>query len=257
MATAVSAPVRLPLEPAGQDFPFYHGIPTTISGRGWLLVMLAVVAGFSALTVPMPFTDTLLTGWLRAVAFVGLPLVALRLAAPGHWQAIFRHVGLREVKLMFAFAFANIAISFAVGALVKAYGTVIANQGVAEAGQMEGAQLASFFAKVASQLLGEELLTILPMLAILAICHDRLGIGRNASVLIAWLVSATVFGLLHLPTYNWNFVQCLVVIGSARLVLSWAYVWTKNIWVSTGAHIINDWMLIGATVFLAPLVTQA
>jgi hypothetical protein len=25
-----------------------------------------------------------------------------------------------------------------------------------------------------------------------------------------------------------------------------------NIWVSTGAHIINDWLLIGSSVFLAP-----
>jgi len=48
-------------------------------------------------------------------------------------------------------------------------------------------------------------------------------------------------------------VQCLVVIGSARLVLTWAYIWSKNIWVSVGAHIINDFTLIGATVFLAPL----
>jgi membrane protease YdiL (CAAX protease family) len=52
-------------------------------------------------------------------------------------------------------------------------------------------------------------------------------------------------------------VQCVVVIGSARLVLTLAYVWTKNIWVSTGAHIINDWSLIASTVFLTPLVITA
>ena len=81
--------------------------------------------------------------------------------------------------------------------------------------------------------------------------------GRNASVLMAWLVSAVAFGLVHLPTYNWNLVQCLVIIGSARLVLTWAYVWTKNIWVSTGAHIINDWAIMATTVVLTPLVPQA
>jgi membrane protease YdiL (CAAX protease family) len=32
----------------------------------------------------------------------------------------------------------------------------------------------------------------------------------------------------------------------ARLILTWAYIRTKNIWVSTGAHIINDWVLLGA-----------
>ncbi|WP_439487097.1 CPBP family intramembrane glutamic endopeptidase [Blastomonas fulva] len=76
-------------------------------------------------------------------------------------------------------------------------------------------------------------------------------------MLAAWLVSAIIFALLHLPTYNWNIVQCVVVIGSARFVLTLAYVWTKNIWVSTGAHIINDWTLIGSTVLLTPLAAVA
>jgi hypothetical protein len=71
-----------------------------------------------------------------------------------------------------------------------------------------------------------------------------LGLGRTGAVLGAWVVSAVVFGLLHLPTYDWNLLQCVVVIGSARMVLTLAWVMTKNIWVSTGAHILNDWMLL-------------
>jgi membrane protease YdiL (CAAX protease family) len=35
-------------------------------------------------------------------------------------------------------------------------------------------------------------------------------------------------------------VQALVGIGAARLVLTLAYIRTKNIAVSTGAHILND-----------------
>jgi uncharacterized protein len=245
---------RLPLEPAGPDFPYHHGNPPIPTTRGWWQVMLGVVLGFVALTVPLPFTDTLLSGWLRVAAFVALPLVGLAFAVPGHCRSIFRRVGWREVKLMFVFAFANLVVSMAIGAIIKAYGTTIANASFADAAQLEGARLLNFFAKVAPQLLGEELLTILPFLAILSFCHDRLCMSRKSSVWMAWLVSAVAFGLLHLPTYNWNLMQCLVVIGSARLVLTWAYVWTKNIWVSTGAHIINDWALMASTIFLTPLV---
>jgi membrane protease YdiL (CAAX protease family) len=255
MTTVHDQHARLPLEPAGPDFPYFGGNPPTLSGGGWLLVMLAVAAGFAALNVPLPFTDTLLTGWLRAATFVLLPLAALGVAAPGNWRAIFGRVGGREIKLMFVFAITNIVVSMAIGVVIKTFGTTIGNAGLASATQMEGARLFNFFMKVALQLLGEEILTILPFLAILAFCHDKLGWGRNRSMLVAWLISAVVFGLLHLPTYNWNLVQCLVVIGSARLVLTWAYVWTKNIWVSTGAHIINDWALLASTVFLTPLVT--
>lgn len=69
--------------------------------------------------------------------------------------------------------------------------------------------------------------------------------------MVAWLASAVPFALVHLPTYNWNWVQCLVVIGGARLVLSLAYLATRNLWVSTGAHVLNDWVLFGVGVLAA------
>ena len=248
---------RLPLEPKGADSPYYADDPPTISNAGWLLVLAGTAAGFAALGTPLPFEDGILSGWLRAAAFVGLPLLALKIAAPGRWGAIFRRVGLREVLLMFGFAILNIIVSMSIGALLQTFGTVTANAGVAGAADLEGARLASYFAKVGLQMLGEELITILPFLALLWYLHAKVGLSRNAAVLAAWLLSAIAFGLLHLPTYDWNVVQCLVVIGSARLVLTWAYVWTKNIWVSTGAHIINDFTLISMTVFVAPLAAAA
>lgn len=251
-----STETRLPLEPAGPDFPYYRDDPATVSGQGWLIMLASVAVGFAALVVPLPFEDGVASGWLRAAAFVGLPLIGLAIAAAGRWRAIFDRVGLREVKLMVVFAALNIVISMAIGVLMNTYGTTTANAGIADAAKLEGARLASFFAKTGVQLLGEELITILPFLAILTFCHGRAGLGRNVSVLVAWLVSAIVFGLLHLPTYNWNVVQCLIIIGSARLVLSWAYIWTKNIWVSTGAHILNDWAIISATIVLTPLVAS-
>ena len=58
-------------------------------------------------------------------------------------------------------------------------------------------------------------------------------------------MSSLLFGLIHLPTYDWNLIQCIVVIGTARMVLTLGWILTKNIWVSTGAHIINDWLLFG------------
>lgn len=248
---------RLPLEPVGPDFPFYREDPPTISIAGWLLIVAGTVAGFASLVVPLPFIDGVATGWLRTAAFVALPLIALAIAAPRRWKAIFGRVGPREVKLMFAFALLNIVISMAIGAVIKTFGTVTANATIMDAANLDGPHLLNFFAKVALQLLGEELMTILPFLAILWFFHAKTRIGRNAAVLTAWLLSALLFGLVHLPTYDWNIVQCVVVIGSARLVLTWAYVWSKNIWVSTGAHIINDWAIMASTIFLTPLVATA
>lgn len=256
-STAATAEERLPLEPRGRDFPYYREDPCSISVSGWLMILAGVAAGFLTLVVPLPLADGLLSGWLRAVLFVGLPLLALRVASPRGWAAIFARVQLRDVKLMFVFALLNIIVSLAVGGTIKFFGTTTPNAAVVEAAQLGGLRQLNFFGKVALQLLGEELITILPFLAVLTLCRARIGLGRNASVIVAWLATAIAFGLVHLPTYDWNVVQCVVVIGSARLILTWAYVWSKSVWVSTGAHIINDWTLIASTAFLAPLATSA
>jgi membrane protease YdiL (CAAX protease family) len=252
-STVAIAEERLPLEPKGRDFPYYRGGPPTISTTGWLPVLAGVAAGFLALTTPLPLADNLPTGWPNALLFVCLPLLGLWIASPRGWTAIFARIGSREVKLMFVFALLNIIITSAIGGVIKFYGTTTSNTAIVDAALLGGVQLLNFFAKVALQLLGEELITILPFLAVLAFAHAHAGIGRNASVIVAWLVSAVAFGLIHLPTYDWNLMQCLVVIGSARLILTWAYIWSKNVWVSTGAHIINDWTLTALTIFLTSL----
>src|SRR5512139_1495523 len=131
---------RLPLEPKGEDFPYYADDPPTISNAGWLLVLAGTVAGFAALVTPLPSEDGILSGWLRAAAFVGLPLLALKMAAPGRWGALFRRVGLRDVLLMFGFAILNIIVSMSVGALLQNLGSVTTNAGVAGAADLEGAR---------------------------------------------------------------------------------------------------------------------
>ena len=89
--------------------------------------------------------------------------------------------------------------------------------------------------------MGEEVFTILPFLAVMAFLHSR-GTSRRTSILVAWLVTAVWFGAAHLPTYDWNLGQAIIVIGAARLVLTLAFIRTKNLWVSFGAHVLNDWV---------------
>ena len=108
---------------------------------------------------------------------------------------------------------------------------------------MPSGAVANLLGSSGLQLLGEELVTILPFLVFLAVLHRR-GIARAPAIGIAWVASALLFGALHLPTYEWHFGQALLVIGSARLVLTGVYVLTRNVWASTIAHVINDWFAI-------------
>ncbi len=243
-------------DPVG-DFPFYNGAPVAFSGWQWLLVMVGVVAGFAALVWPVAWPAGPLGAMIPAVLFVAIPLAVLARVAPGHWQVIFGRVGWRELRLMVGFALLNVVVSLCVGALVRAFAEVTPNAAAAQLSAMAMGERLAFFAKTLPQLLGEEVVTVLPFLAVLTLLTQRFGVGRRGAVVGAWLVSSLLFGLIHLPTYNWNLVQCIVVIGTARIVLTLAWILTKNIWVSTGAHIINDWLLFTLALVGAGLAAKA
>jgi uncharacterized protein len=246
---------RLPrLEDPVGDFPFYNGAPVAISGRQWLFVMAAVVLGFLALVLPIPWPGGPWGAMIPAVLFPVIPLAALAHVAPGHWTRIFGPVRGREVRLMFGFALLNLVVSMSVGAVVSALTQVSANASTAQLGGMDTAARVAFYAKTLPQLFGEEVVTLLPFLALLYLLTQVAGVGRRAAVVGAWLISSVIFGLIHLPTYDWNLVQCLVIIGSARMVLTLPWILTKNIWVSTGAHIVNDWLLFTVGLLGAGLV---
>lgn len=252
-ATAINEDERITrLEDPAPDFPFYNGAPTSISNRQWLFVLAMVVAGFLALSLPWPQGG--LWPFVPAALLPGLPLLALAYVAPGHWQAIFAKVGRREVKLMIGFALLNIVLSMSVGTIVGALTEVTTNTSTAHLGDLDLAGRIIFFARIVPQLFGEEVLTLLPFLALLQWCTTRGGMGRKSAILVTWLTTSLIFGLLHLPTYDWNWIQCLVIIGSARVVLTLPWILTKNLWVSTGAHVLNDWMLSAMSLLGAALV---
>ena len=254
-ALAPAERLRWPEDP-GRDFPFYNGAPVGLSAWQWLFVMAAVAAGFAVLVAPIPWPAGPLGAMIPAVLFPLIPMVALAQVAPGHWKALFGKVGWRELRLMVGFALLNIVVSMSVGAIVHALANVTPNAATAQLSGMDTTGRIAFFAKTVPQLFGEEVVTILPFLAVLTLLSSRFGVGRKAAVVGAWLISSLIFGLIHLPTYDWNWVQCIVIIGTARMVLSLAWIMTKNIWVSTGAHVINDWLLFTLSLVGAGLVGQ-
>jgi hypothetical protein len=244
------------LEDPATDFPFYNGVPAFISNRQWLLVVAMVVVGFLTLALPIPWPEGAIWPFMPAILMPLIPLLALACVAPGHWKAIFAQVGGREVKLIFGFALLNIVVSMSVGTIVNALTEVTPNSATANLGNLDVAGRIAFFARIMPQLFGEEVITILPFLALLQWCTKNAGMGRKPAIVVAWLMTSVIFGLLHLPTYDWNWIQCIVIIGTARMVLTLPWILTKNIWVCTGAHIVNDWLLSAAGLLLASLVAM-
>ena len=245
------------LEGSSADFPYYQGQPHTVSLHQWLFILLMVLAGLLAVSLPVSWPAGAAGQFIPALLIVILPLAALASVSPAHWRVVFKAVTWRDVRLMLGFAVFNILFTFMLGWLLFSVSTVSSNPANNRLVEMDGAERLLFFIKTIPQLLGEELITILPFLAILSVCTQYLGCGRKLAILLAWLLSAVLFGMAHLPTYHWNWIQCLLVIGSARLVLTLPWIMTKNIWVSTGAHILNDWLLFALSLLGASLVASA
>jgi membrane protease YdiL (CAAX protease family) len=245
------------LEDPGRDFPYYRGQPVALTGWQWLIVMAAVGVGFTAVALPVAWPGGMLGSFVPAILLFAIPLGALALVAGGSWRALFGRVSGREVKWMVLFALLNIVVTMCIGAVVAAFIEVEPNAAIGSIVGLDAAGRVLFLIKIALQLLGEEVISILPFLALLTLFTRRFGVSRRAGIVGAWLLSALLFGLAHLPTYGWNLVQCILIIGGARLVLTLPWIMTKNLWVSTGAHVLNDWLLMSMGLLGSMLASQA
>ena len=158
----------------------------------------------------------------------------------------------RDVALSLALAPAALAVSAVVAIALSSVSATAGNPAIEALAHSPTHQTAAVLASVPPQLLGEELITVVVLLASIAALL-RLGASRRASIVGGWLISAVVFGALHLPTYQWHVLQVILVIGSSRLVLSLPYLWTRNVWVSTLTHVTLDGSIIAFALVVGAL----
>jgi membrane protease YdiL (CAAX protease family) len=118
-----------------------------------------------------------------------------------------------------------------------------ANPAAGTLGRGGALDVIAFYLGTGTQLVGEEVFTLLPFLALMYFLFAKAGLSRKTTIILSWLLTAVWFGAAHLPTYQWHVAQAFIVIGGARLVLTLAFIRTKNLWVSAGAHILNDWSI--------------
>lgn len=236
------------------DFPFYNGKPVNLSRGQWRLILAVQIVSFLFLIAPIPFFAGGLLQLIPATVFFAMPLATLAYFAPAHWTSLFRPLSWRDAGWALAFGVLNIVVSITVGVIVLSLFGAEPSVVVDMLAAMSGADIAFFYLRTLPQLFGEELFTILFLLAVMTYCTQTLHFSRRRSLILGCLFSAVLFGVVHLPAYNWNLLQCLLIIGTARIVLLLAYIKTKNIWVSTGSHVFSDWVYF--TVILSVTATM-
>lgn len=227
----------------GRDFPFYNFLPAEISTWKWIVIILSCILGFSVLLF-VGFENQLLDLIPRAL-FAGIPLITFITLVKPNWRAIFKPLKWADVPTIIVFWLLTLGLSAGAAFLVSGgdpAGHFTANE--ATNSVLDGGiwNVIGFYVGTFIQLFGEELVTILPFLAILYWLHAKFNVPRKWAIFLALIVTAISFGAMHLPTYGWNVIQAIVLIGIARIVLTLAFIRTKNILVSFGAHVLNDWV---------------
>ena len=236
------APSFFFFERTDSDFPYYRGVPVAIGPLGWLIVLASVALGFFVLLKTQPLFHSGIAGFIPGLLFVLIPLGALAAVggtrAPG---ALFRRIRASDAGLAVGFFLINAVLTVAVGILVTSLFHTAANPASEMVASAEGADRVLFFAWSAVQLLGEEIFTILILLAVFA-GLDRV-VSRKAALCGGVLVASVVFACIHLPTYQWNVAQAFLGLVPVRIILLMPFIITRNIWASAGAHILNDWAI--------------
>lgn len=227
----------------GLDFPFYNNKPLEIITWQWIVIILSCFAGFFTLT-SLP-SDSQAFSLIPRFLFTAIPLGTFIYFTRENWKTIFKPFKRKDIKTVIGYWLLYFVVSFGVAAIasggdLKSYSANGATDTVLEQGIIG---VISFYLGTFVQLFGEELFTILPLLAVMYWLFTKGHLTRKKSILFAWLITAVYFGAAHLPTYDWNFVQAIFVIGSARIVLTAAYIKTKNISVAFATHLLSDWTL--------------
>lgn len=229
-------------ERKNDDFPYYSDLQSpTLNLTKSLILLIAVAVGFALFLIGFG-------GPVHPFLNVIFPLAALIFVARGQWTSIFRKLVAKDILLILGTYIVNLIVTFAVGTVLTKLFSTSANP-VGESFNGSFADALPTFLQMIPMLFGEELITIIPFLIVLAFGVKKLKMSRKSAVILACVVSAILFGAYHLPTYNWNIVQAVVGIGIARIVLLYPYLKTKNIWTSFIVHVMNDWTLFGLAFF--------
>lgn len=230
----------------GTGLPYQSSDPVasgTIGARGWVLLLLSVGAAFAVLSRAPPRVFDGIFSIVPALAFTAIPLVTLHVVSGGGTKRLFHGYGVRAFGLSLLFGIATLTASLAVALVVRPFAPLEPNRVGDALANANALAVSIFLVRTFIQLVGEEVVTVLPLLAVTWFCTARMGIGRRGGLATGIAVSTLVFSAMHLPTYDWNVVQCFAVIGTARLVLTAAYLRTRSLWVSSGTHIVNDWSI--------------
>lgn len=227
-------------ENQNDDFPFYNGKPFYLTSIQSLILLIIPILS----TIIFEYMGVSIPSFISPFINIIIPLGIFIIFTKSSWTKLFRKIKLKDIKLIIIVLIVNYLVTIIVAILMKQITAVSPNPAVDMIRESTQVERIIFFAKTIPMLFGEELITIIPFLVILQLSTKTFKLSRKKGIILAWIITALIFGAIHLPTYNWNIVQAILGISIVRLVLTYPYIKTKNLWISFFVHLLNDWILL-------------
>jgi len=98
-----------------------------------------------------------------------------------------------------------------------------------------------FLFKAIPMIFGEELLTFVILFIVTGLLANSYSYKK--ALTIGVIVSTLVFSLLHLPSYDWNLIQVLLIIGMIRIPFTLASLRSNSLWEGFAVHYVYDTLI--------------
>lgn len=224
-----------------------------ISGKKWLIILLSNLIAYCCLIMPgVQIPDSLIfdenhptliaAGFqiLVVTVFLVIQIIGVQIATGRKWQQLFHTPHAKEWLWVLVFFILAYFVSVVSGAISqKLFGSVSGNAAAGLTMSTPHVWLIFIYQRFSSaiQILGEEFLAIMPLLAVTQLADS---IHMPHPLFWGNIASALIFSLLHLSTYDYNLGYVILGLAFTRLVLNWAFIKTHNIWVSFLVHFLFD-----------------
>lgn len=215
-------------ENENEDFPFYNDNPKLTKNQ-WITLIIGVLATIIYLVWPNSIPQH-----ITSITLFLLMIIPISIVSRGKLGYLFKIPKKRDIVLILILYIGYYLYVITVAALLFRYGYDFASNEILTVDDSKLMLLG-----VAVQLIGEELIKVIPFLIILHVLY-KYNHNRKLSFLIALTFTLILFSLLHYKAYDGHLLQIFLIIGLGSIFDMFAYFKTKNVTVSYILHIMID-----------------
>ncbi|MDV0445986.1 hypothetical protein MmiAt1_15920 [Methanimicrococcus sp. At1] len=212
------------------DFPLYNDNPHISIGK-WAVMILSAILTIFLIVVPLDFLSEL--GIWKRLLYLIIPLLGFGFAVDWKFGLICKKFKKGDFKLIVILLIAELIFTFLLDLILIHFG--VAAQGNPIISELTSVSTWLIFPL---QIFGEELIKIIPFLVFLTLFY-KFTKNRKMSIVIATVLTLVIFALLHLPAYE-SLISVLLLQGLCSIFTMYAYLKTKNIFVSYAIHLLLD-----------------